>query len=68
MKKSDLIAAIADKKNPTGKKATDIVDLVFDEFKNTLGKGGRIEVREFGSFSVRKYKLIKEEIHAQGIL
>ncbi|MGD0168423.1 MAG: HU family DNA-binding protein [Smithella sp.] len=65
MKKSDLIAAIADKKNPTEKKAT---DLVFDEFKNTLGKGGSTEVRGFGSFSVRKYRLIKEEIYAQGIL
>ncbi|HUN53570.1 MAG TPA: HU family DNA-binding protein [Smithella sp.] len=56
MNKSDLIAAIADEKNLTEKKAAGIVDLIFDEFKKTLGKGGRIEIRGFGVFTVREYK------------
>ena len=32
MKKSDLIAALAEKHNLTGKQAADIVDLVFNGF------------------------------------
>ena len=56
MNKSDLIVALADKKNLTEKQATDIVDLVFDGFTDTLKNGGRIEIRGFGSFTVRKYK------------
>ncbi len=55
MKKSDLIFKLAEKHNLTDKNATQIVDLVFDGFTNTLKKGGRIEIRGFGSFSVRKY-------------
>lgn len=56
MNKSDLIVALADKKNLKEKQATDIVDLVFDGFTDTLKNGGRIEIRGFGSFTVRKYK------------
>jgi integration host factor subunit beta len=56
MNKSDLIVALAEKKNLTEKQATDIVDLVFDAFTDTLKNGGRIEIRGFGSFTVRKYK------------
>ena len=59
MNKSDLIVALTDKKNLTGKQATEIVDLVFDDFTDTLKKGGRIEIRGFGSFIVRKYKAYK---------
>jgi integration host factor subunit beta len=59
MNKSDLVAALVDKKNLTGKQATEIVDLVFDGFTDTLKKGGRIEIRGFGSFTVRKYKAYK---------
>jgi integration host factor subunit beta len=59
MNKSDLVSALGAKKNLTEKQAADIIDLVFDKFKETLGKGGRIEIRGFGSFSVRKYKAYK---------
>ncbi len=59
MNKSDLIVALAAKKNLTEKQATDIVDLVFDGFTDTLKNGGRIEIRGFGSFTVRKYKAYK---------
>ena len=59
MNKSDLIVALAEKKNLTGKQATEIVDLMFKGFINELKNGGRIEIRGFGSFNVRKYKSYK---------
>jgi integration host factor subunit beta len=59
MNKSDLIVALAAKKNLTEKQATNIVDLVFDGFTDALKSGSRIEIRGFGSFSVRKYKAYK---------
>jgi integration host factor subunit beta len=59
MTKSDLIKALAEKNNLRKEHAADIVDLVFNGFKETLKNGGRIEIRGFGSFSVRKYKAYK---------
>ena len=59
MNKSDLIVALAEKKNLTGKQATEIVDLMFKGFINEFKKGGRIEIRGFGSFTVREYKAYK---------
>jgi integration host factor subunit beta len=55
MNKSDLIAALADKENLTEKQATDIINLIFAGFTNALKKGDRIEIRGFGSYSVREY-------------
>jgi len=55
MNKSDLISKLAEKHNLTGKEATQIVDLIFDGFTDTLKNGGRIEIRGFGVFSVREY-------------
>jgi integration host factor subunit beta len=59
MNKSDLIAVLVDKKNLTEKQATDIINLMFKGFTNELKNGGRIEIRGFGSFIVRKYKSYK---------
>jgi integration host factor subunit beta len=59
MKKSNLIVALADKNNLTGKQAMDIVDLMFEDFTNELKNGGRIEIRGFGAFTVREYKAYK---------
>jgi integration host factor subunit beta len=56
MNKSDLIATLAEKEKLTEKMATDIINLIFNGFADTLEKGGRIEVRGFGTFTVRKYK------------
>ena len=55
MTKSDLIVALAAKENLTEKQAMEIVDLVFKGFTHTLKNGGRIEIRGFGSYSVRHY-------------
>jgi integration host factor subunit beta len=55
MNKSDLIDAISLKENLTDKNASEIVNLIFGGFTDALKKGGRIEIRGFGSFSVREY-------------
>jgi integration host factor subunit beta len=56
MNKADLIYELSKKEDLTDKKAGEIVNLVFDGFTETLKKGRRIEIRGFGSFSVREYK------------
>ena len=56
MNKFDLIMALADKEELTEKDATTIINLIFDGFTKTLKDSGRIEIRGFGSFSVRDYK------------
>jgi integration host factor subunit beta len=59
MNKIDVIKVLAEKKNLTGKQATEIVNLIFKGFINELNNGGRIEIRGFGSFNVRKYESYK---------
>jgi integration host factor subunit beta len=56
MNKSELVEALAAQKNLTYKKAEDIVNIIFDSMSSELGKGGRIEIRGFGSFVVKDYK------------
>jgi integration host factor subunit beta len=56
MNKSDLIETLSNKENLTEKNASEIVDLIFDGFTDTLKMGGRIEIRGFGSFTVRNYE------------
>jgi len=55
MNKADLIDALSTKENLTEKNASEIVNMVFDGFTDMLKKGGRIEIRGFGSFTVREY-------------
>jgi len=56
MKKSDLISMLANKNNLTQAQAIQIMNLIFDGFKDALVKGDRIEIRRFGSFTRREYK------------
>ena len=56
MNKSDLIDALAAKEDLTDKQAADTINLIIAGFADTLKKGGRIEIRGFGSFSVREYE------------
>jgi len=55
MNKSDLITALVKKENMSEKMAADIVNLIFDNFTHELKRGGRIEIRGLGAFSVREY-------------
>ena len=59
MNKSDLITALSEKENLTEVDAFRIINLVFDGFTGALKNGGRIEIRGFGSFSVREYGAYK---------
>jgi len=56
MNKSGLIEELSKKENLTEKKAAEVINLIFDGFAEELKKGGRIEIRGFGSFVVREYK------------
>jgi integration host factor subunit beta len=55
MNKSGLIDALSTKEGLHEKTAAEIVNMVMDGFTDALKKGGRIEIRGFGSFCVREY-------------
>jgi integration host factor subunit beta len=56
MNKSDLIDALAlDQKLPV-KTAESIIATVLDAIAETLATGDNVEIRGFGSFTVREYK------------
>ena len=55
MNKRDLIESLAKKEGLKEKEAYTVVNMIFDGFTNTLKKGGRIEIRQFGSFTVREH-------------
>ncbi len=56
MNRSDLINSLKDKVELSRKDAGKVVDTFFDALKETLSKGDRVEIRGFGSFSVKSYK------------
>lgn len=56
MNKSELVEALASRKNLTFKKSEEIVNIIFDSMTGELARGGRIEIRGFGSFMVKDYK------------
>ena len=56
MTKSELIEAIAARGDLTKSRAEQIVNCVFDSMTDALKRGEGIEIRGFGSFSVRPYK------------
>ena len=55
MTKSDLIAAVAEQTNVTKNRAESVVNCVFDAMTDALVSGEGIEIRGFGSFTVRQY-------------
>ena|SRR5687767_9500506 len=56
MTKADLIALVAEKlKFPWGR-AELVVDHIFDSMIDALKRGEGIEIRGFGSFTIRKYE------------
>jgi integration host factor subunit beta len=56
MTKSDLIEAIAARGELTKARAELVVNCVFDAMAEALRHGDGLEIRGFGSFSVRPYK------------
>lgn len=59
MTKSELIEVISLKIKVPRKRAEDVVNAVFDSMKDALLEDERIEVRGFGSFSIRERKAKK---------
>jgi integration host factor subunit beta len=56
MIKSDLVTALSEKEDLSEKKALNIINLIFDDFTKALKNEGRIEIRDFGVFTLKKYK------------
>jgi len=56
MTKSELIEAIAARGELTKARAEMVVNCIFDAMTEALQQGDGIEIRGFGSFSVRPYK------------
>ena len=56
MNKSDLIVALAEKMNIHRHMSEFIVNSIFEHMSESLARGEGIEIRGFGSFSIRKYK------------
>ena len=56
MTKKDMAKAIAEETGITQLQAQEIVQQVFDEITETLVQEGRIELRNFGVFEVKKRK------------
>ena len=56
MVKSELIEKLAEKSGITLFKAEEVIDIFFDSINNALAKGGRVEIRGFGAFSVKNYE------------
>jgi integration host factor beta subunit len=53
MKKADLVDAIAGKANVPKAQAQTIVEDVFELISDAMAKGDKIDLRGFGTFSVR---------------
>ena len=56
MNKSELIEALWKETSLSRTKATEVVDLFFDEMSNALASGDRVEIRDFCSIYVKNYK------------
>ncbi|MBM4396249.1 MAG: integration host factor subunit beta [Deltaproteobacteria bacterium] len=55
MTKSELIEAVAKKSDITLDRAAIVVNAVFEQMIEAMKRGERIEVRNFGNFTVKKY-------------
>jgi integration host factor subunit beta len=56
MVRSELILALALKADIIHAKAEEVVMTFFEEIASSLTMEGRVEIRGFGSFSVRRYR------------
>ena len=56
MNKSDLINVVRERAGLSRKEAEQAVLIFFNEISSSLKKGDRVEIRGFGSFTVKKYK------------
>jgi nucleoid DNA-binding protein len=54
MTKADLARAIAKEHNLTQKEAVRVIDAILETISETLTQGKKVELRGFGSFSVKR--------------
>jgi integration host factor subunit beta len=56
MNRSDLINTLKEKADLSRKAAEKAVDTFFGAIEDSMAEGDRVEIRGFGSFTVKKYK------------
>ena len=56
MNKSDLINVVRERAGLSRKEAEQAVLTFFNEISSSLEKGDRVEIRGFGSFTVKSYR------------
>ena len=56
MNKSDLINVLRERAGLSRKEAEQAVLIFFNEISSSLEKGDRVEIRGFGSFTVKSYR------------
>lgn len=56
MTKSQLITTLAERLHITNREASSIVSVILSTMTDSLVKGDNIEIRGFGSFSVKEYE------------
>jgi integration host factor subunit alpha len=54
MTKAELIEAVYTKVGLSKKESADLVEMIFDQMKDTLAKGEKIKISGFGNFVVRE--------------
>lgn len=55
MTKSELIEKLSDKHELLSKKESEaVINVIFDGISSALAQGDRVEIRGFGSFSIRE--------------
>jgi len=57
MKRSDLEKELSEKFNLQGQQSEQIIDTIINHMTQGIQNGGRIEIRGFGSFFTKKYKM-----------
>ena len=56
MTKSELIDRLAERNNLPKKRAEEAVNCIFEALATSLAEGKRIEIRGFGSFSLKEHR------------
>jgi len=54
--KSELIDQVAERRKLPRRTAEEIVNIIFDQMRDALCEGARIEIRGFGTFKTRLYE------------
>ena len=56
MNKSELIEELSERTGHSAKLTDQTVRIFFDRIKNALSAGDKVEIRGFGSFTLKKYR------------